>query len=566
MTEEITPSRRHSRRRRQRYQALALIAGIIFVFGIVALIAREMYRARHRQSAASPAMTAAEAKLPPAIRELMNALRADPSDPELNRKMAARLEAAHSRAALQFRRKVVELVPESVEDHIALANAAIRLGDAEAAKEALANVPEEGKNTTAWHEAAMKLAVKTRQLGEAEAELAKAVQLDPENELNQLNLAILRSNSLDANVRAGARKMLEGFSEKKEFQRAASRALLNESVKEKAWARALLFAQRLRNAPGAALADALPYMALLRDLKRVEAGWLLAQLKLECSTDPAKAADLMTWMNRNGMAQQALEWSQQLPGDLILKPPMPVAIAEAYDILGQWIMVKTMAEDSDWGKFDYRRMALLSRALREEGNEPESRIQWILATEAAGKNSQALLDLNRLATDWKWQGESVELLWLLARGPNPLPAIQLLNKVLTEKGDTRQLRDVAARTVEIAPKDIAARNNLAYYCFLLKSDLDRGHALAREIYEEAPGNPAVISTYSFGLHVEGKDDEARRLLSSLESKVLEQPSQALCYAVVLAATGAQEEARKYFDLASRGNLLPEEKALIPKGS
>jgi hypothetical protein len=540
MTEEITPSRRHSRRRRQRYQALALIAGIIFVFGIVALIAREMYRARHRQSAASPAMTAAEAKLPPAIRELMNALRADPSDPELNRKMAARLEAAHSRAALQFRRKVVELVPESVEDHIALANAAIRLGDAEAAKEALANVPEEGKNTTAWHEAAMKLAVKTRQLGEAEAELAKAVQLDPENELNQLNLAILRSNSLDANVRAGARKMLEGFSEKKEFQRAASRALLNESVKEKAWARALLFAQRLRNAPGAALADALPYMALLRDLKRVEAGWLLAQLKLECSTDPAKAADLMTWMNRNGMAQQALEWSQQLPGDLILKPPMPVAIAEAYDILGQWI--------------------------REEGNEPESRIQWILATEAAGKNSQALLDLNRLATDWKWQGESVELLWLLARGPNPLPAIQLLNKVLTEKGDTRQLRDVAARTVEIAPKDIAARNNLAYYCFLLKSDLDRGHALAREIYEEAPGNPAVISTYSFGLHVEGKDDEARRLLSSLESKVLEQPSQALCYAVVLAATGAQEEARKYFDLASRGNLLPEEKALIPKGS
>ena len=566
MTDDIpTPTRRPSRRRRrQQYLMLALIGGVIATFCIVALIGREMYRARHRQPTAQ--ISEADAKLPPALREMAIALRLNPSDVDLNRKMAIRLEAMRSRQAIEFRRKVVELQPDSVEDHLALANTAIRMGDAATAKEALANVPDEGKNTTAWHETAMKLAVKTRQLGVAEAELAKAVQLDPENELNQLNLAILRLSSLETNVRNGARKNLEGFSQKKEFQRAASKALLTESIREKVWPRALVFAQRLRSAPGATLADALPYLALLRDLKRVETGWLLAQLKIECSADPTRAADLMSWMNRNGMAQQSLEWSQQLPGDLILKPPMPVAIAEAYDALGQWIMVKTMAEGSDWGQFDYRRMALLSRALREEGSEAESRIQWILATEAAGKSTQMLLDLNRLATGWKWEGESVELLWLLARGPNPLPAIQLLNKLLTEKGDTRQLKDVAARTLEVLPNNLAARNNLAYYCFLLKSDLERGHALAHEIYGEAPNDPGVISTYSFGLHLEGKAEEARKLLSSLDPKVLEQPSQALCYGVVLAATGANEEARKYFDIASRGNLLPEEKALIPKGS
>ena len=567
MTDDITPIRRSSRRRRQRYLTLALIGGVIATFSIVALIGREMYRARHRQPAAQGAISEADAKLPPAIREMVIAWRLNPSDVDLNRKLAIRLEAGRSRQAIFYRRRVVELQPDSVEDHLALANTAIRMGDGDAAKEALANVPEEGKNTTAWHETAMKLAMKTRQLGVAEAELAKAVQLDPENELNQLNLAILRLNSLEPNVRNGARKQLEGFSQKKEFQRAASRTLLSESVREKVWPRALVFAQRLRTGPGATLADALPYLALLHDLKRVEAGWLLAQLKIECSADPAKAADLITWMNRNGMAQQALEWSQQLPGDLILKPPMPVAIAESYDALGQWIMVKTMAEGSDWDQFDYRRMALLSRALREEGSEAESRIQWVLATEAAGKNSQALLDLNRLATTWKWEGEAVELLWALARtAPNPLPAIQSLNKVLGAKGDTRQLRDVAVRTLEVMPKSVAARNNLAYYCFLLKSDLERGKALAHEIYEEEPTSPGVISTYSFGLHLEGKDEEARKLLSALDPKVLERPSMALCYALVLAGTGANEEARKYFDLASRGDLLPEEKALIPKGS
>jgi hypothetical protein len=97
-------------------------------------------------------------------------------------------------------------------------------------------------------------------------------------------------------------------------------------------------------------------------------------------------------------------------------------------------MVKTLAEPGDWGQFEYRRMALLSRALREEGNEPESRIQWILATEAAGKNSQALLDLNRLATEWKWEGESIELLWVLARGPESAARDSVAEQGFDRKG------------------------------------------------------------------------------------------------------------------------------------
>ena len=104
-----------------------LIGGILGLFAVLALIGREMYRARHRQ----PAQTVpADAKLPPAIREMLIALRADPSNVELNRNMAARLEAMRAREAIQFRRKVVELQPDSVEDHLALANTAIRLGDA----------------------------------------------------------------------------------------------------------------------------------------------------------------------------------------------------------------------------------------------------------------------------------------------------------------------------------------------------------------------------------------------------------------------------------------------------
>ena len=84
------------------------------------------------------------------------------------------------------------------------------------------------------------------------------------------------------------------------------------------------------------------------------------------------------------------------------------------------------------------------------------------------------------------------------------------------------------------------------------------------MFKEAPTVPGVIATHAFALHSEGKNDEARKLMHALGDRTGQDPGQALCYALTLAATGSADEARKYFDVARRGDLLPEEMALIPK--
>ena len=68
----------------------ATVGGVIAAFGILALIGREMYRARHRQPAQAR-ISEAEAKLPPGIREMLIALRLNPSDVHLNRNMQLEL-------------------------------------------------------------------------------------------------------------------------------------------------------------------------------------------------------------------------------------------------------------------------------------------------------------------------------------------------------------------------------------------------------------------------------------------------------------------------------------------
>ena len=270
-------------------------------------------------------------------------------------------------------------------------------------------------------------------------------------------------------------------------------------------------------------------------------------------------------MNRNGLAQNTLDWSQQIPNATAAKGPVSLATANAAAALGQWALVKTIVENANWGRAESARQALLARALREEGDEATSRTQWVIAVDTAGTNMPALMDLARLASEWKWEDEATEVLWKIGReAPDPLPALGVLQKKFTTAGDTRQLRDVAARLLEVHPADLAARNNFAYYSLLLKEDVDRGLALAREVFKEAPAEPGVIATHAFALHSEGKNDEARKLMHALGERTLQEPGQALCYALTLAATGAADEARKYFDIARRGDLLPEEKALIPK--
>jgi Flp pilus assembly protein TadD len=73
----------------------------------------------------------------------------------------------------------------------------------------------------------------------------------------------------------------------------------------------------------------------------------------------------------------------------------------------------------------------------------------------------------------------------------------------------------------------------------------------------------VASTYAFALHLQGRDKQGLAVLRKFQPSELTQPSVALYFGVLLAATGNAEEAVPWLQIAqTKGHLLPEEQELL----
>jgi len=113
------------------------------------------------------------------------------------------------------------------------------------------------------------------------------------------------------------------------------------------------------------------------------------------------------------------------------------------------------------------------------------------------------------------------------------------------------------------PNEIIYKNNFVAASLLLAIDLREAYRMAAENYASAPGNPAVVSTYAFALHLQGWDKQGIALLKKLPSQDLLQPSVAFYYGILLAAADKHDLAKPWLDICqAQGRLLPEEHVLL----
>src|SRR5208282_5359231 len=95
-------------------------------------------------------------------------LRSEPHNLDATRVMAQLTEAARSPSALLWWSRVVELNPHSLDDRLALAQAAVVMGDFAIATNALGGVDQAGKNTVAYYNVAGTVAAAANQTALAE--------------------------------------------------------------------------------------------------------------------------------------------------------------------------------------------------------------------------------------------------------------------------------------------------------------------------------------------------------------------------------------------------------------
>ena len=496
---------------------------------------------------------------------LQQAVESNPNNLEANRMFANLAEAGHSRNAILWRKRVVELEPAAAQNRLDLARAALAFGDTATANDALRAVNPAERNSAGYQKLAGALAWALNQYPEAESDYLEALRLEPANPVSEMDLAMIQMLSTNSEKSTMARASLERLSTNAAFRCQALRQLTLDAVRNGAAARALAYSDELLDDPQNTFADRLAHLELLSQTHAPRMSAFLSTVQAESCTNSQKAAQIAKWMCNQSRTADALAWITTLPMAIRTNSPVPLIAAEGYAALGRWTDLIQIAKGHDWKEFDFQRHALYARALRAENQPLPAAVEWRAALKESAKNGAALQELAKEASAWGWGPELDETLWVLADNfPMDHGAFLLLYHRLQSAGNTPGLQRLLAKTSAVAPKDIDLKTDLALVSLLLNPTDDKAHMLAHEIYGVAPKNPYILSIYAYSLFLQHRSDEALSLFNGLDSGALTNSAVAAYYGIILAESGKGTKARPYLDLASDAKLLPEERDLVKK--
>lgn len=481
------------------------------------------------------------------------------------RLMAEVAERIGERAAMDWRAKVVGLLPHSDEDKISWAKSALQFDEPAIAEKALAGVTEAGKASGAFHAATALLDQARHQTEKAEAEWNEAVRLSPGDKSYQLQLGIAQSRSTDRTRQREGEAILQRLRNDAEQRAAATRALISEGVTRRADPTQLVrWARELQAYPEASFSDRLLYLDLLHQTHDPLFSSYLDDVEKSALSRPADLAALLSWMSQSNLNLVALEYIKAFPPDVSQKWPVVPAIAEVYTRLNDWRKLETTLTSAKWGESDFLRHAYLALAAEKESKPAVREREWSAAIKGAGGSSESAMMLFRTISPWHWEAETVDLLWTLTSYPDKkAEAFATLYQLYSKKNDTQGLYKLLLRLHQSDPNDLNIANNLAQVSLLLNADVASARKLAADVYAKGPTNPVYVTTYAYALLSKGDARAGAKVIESLPPGQLQNPAVSAYYGFCLAAL-KDPRAEEFLERGRAAPLLPEEKALLEK--
>jgi Tfp pilus assembly protein PilF len=543
-----------------------IIAGIIVAVVLAGLwhFGRPAYRrARETRALEQANKYLAKGDYANASLSARQALEFNPNNAEACRIMADLAEKARSPYVLDYRRRLVELAP-TVQNKLLLASTALRVQEAPypLAAQTLDDLKATAGNVANYHTVRAELALRLKQFDAAAAEFQQAIRLEPTNELNQLNVAVLQLQSTNASSLTTARATLERLRASTNVGPVALRWLVADSLGRNDLAAASKFSAELLADRRATLDDRLQHLTILQRSKNPDFQAYLSGLQRNALTNAPQVYGISSWMIGHNLTVEALTWLTNCPAKLRTEQPVPLAMADCYLSLKDWQGLDTWLQDQKWGDLEFLRFALLSRASGELRQRLAADADWRSAVRLAGDRLGPMTALLGMATSWGRTQAREDLLWQIAqRFPRERWTLTELERLCYTSGNTRGLNRVYTAMVSYSPTNFVAQNNLAATSLLLRTNMPDAHKLAKEVFEKHPDQPVVISTYALSLYLQGRSKDGLAAMQKLKPEDLASPSVALYYGLLLAANGETNKAGKYFDIAQKSSLLPEEKTL-----
>jgi tetratricopeptide (TPR) repeat protein len=489
-------------------------------------------------------------------------LQSRPDSAGAARVLAQLSERAGDRGALDWRRKVAQLQPQSVEDVLAWAGSAVLFNDLPTAERALAQVPNPGRETAGYHAVAALIAQDRHQDDRAESEWNRALSLAPDEKAYQLQLGIVQVRSRDPKRHRAGEQILMYLRNDTRQRLAATRALIMEGVTRRQDGHGLVaLARDVQNYPDATLADRIMYLDFMHQVQDPQFTAYLSELEKTVAPNPVALAQLLSWMSIKNLNLVALDFLKTLPPETRAKWPVQLAVADVYLHLRDWPSLVSVTKDATW-KQNFLRHAFYAHALRAQDKPAAAEREWAAAVREASNDSSSLLSLISLASQWRWETETVDLLWALTKRPEKQnEAMATLYRYYSKSSDTQGLYRVLLRLSESDPTNLDVQNNLAQISLLLNAQPDEARRSAANLYHKMPSNPAYAATYAYALLTKGNVQEAERIMNTLSEEQRRDPAISAYYGICLAAA-KDSRARAFLETGKGATLLPEERALI----
>lgn len=540
-----------------------LLVGLLFFQRALLPFVHEWQAQRFVAQAAQLAATGQNTS---AAFRLRKALALHPQHPEATRLIAQLAEQEDSPTAVLWYWRLVSQPEATPADRLALARTALRFETPPywLASNGLFAIPPLGRTNSEYAALLGAYYLKTGRPHLAEAQYELALRLAPANVALQVAWHTLRLASTNPQVARTSLQWLEQMTQDPQHGLAVIRSLREYYLGENHAALALTWAGRALAHPDAQFSDTLRHLQALWAASPEEVAPRTRQAWAAALAHPPRLAALLQWLLDTGQAPQALELWSALPPERQGHPDLRPRAVAAFQQTGRMAELARWLATQHWEQEDWRRRILLTRALRETGQEAEARQAWEEALALASERHSWLYETARLVQRWGWR----EALYPLAERALPFlcrnPAeILRWHALLEQLGDTAVLWRWYQPLADCQTHWLVL-NNYAALSLLTGKDLSRAHHLARRLYFEQPQNTYCATTYAFSLHLQGQTTNGLAVLQNLPRNALERPVVAAYHGILLAATGQKKAALLQLDKAAQAPLLPEELALVER--
>jgi tetratricopeptide (TPR) repeat protein len=490
-----------------------------------------------------------------ALLSLKRAVALRPDNLEARRALASLLEEAASSEALIHRRKLMDLEPQLLEPKLAYVRTALRLGHLQQASKTLKAIKGSQRKIPEVMELQAELQLKRGRPDGALEIYRELIELRPEDERTRVKLTALELRSGSERDQETARAALESRVTDDEFGLLALRALADDALERSDFAAALTWSKRACEMPLAEVSDRLLHLEALFGAKSPSFESWLADLERIALENRPFALDVAKWkMNVLG-AEAASQWLERLPPSAREDPAICVVLADCYSALQRWEDLESLVGKTTWREREPLRLGLLARAQAGLGNVRKSERTWQLAVQEAQTYPAQLPSLLAMArTDHR---EVRQVLWMIAeREPENLAARQELYQGYWQERNADGMLRMMELVLKERPNDRAAKYNVAALLLVTGRGIDRGALLARELYEDDPVSVGNAAIHGFSLHLKGDSRKAAALLDDRDDLHKLGNDGAAYYSLILAGCGRDDDARRVLSSVDREALLP----------